>query len=137
MKTLKSLSANLKSVTLVALLIALILGTGLIATKTLLFNGKSRECCGVPTLNANAGGPGLQVTTGDASVRPSEPTMGSGEPSVSAGNLSVTVWVNTKSGVYHCSNSRWYGNTKNGKYVTQKEAHAEGYRPAYGIVCTQ
>lgn len=137
MKILKSLSVNLKSVTLVALLIALILGSGLIATKTLLFNGNSKESSGVPTLNANAGGPGLQVKTGDASVSPSQPTMSSGEPSVSAGNLNITVWVNTKSGVYHCSNSRWYGNTKNGKYVTQKEAHAEGYRPAYGIVCTQ
>jgi hypothetical protein len=53
----------------------------------------------------------------------------------SFGNPSVRVWVNTNSGVYHCPNTRWYGKTKSGKYMKEKEAHAKGYRPAYGIVC--
>ena len=52
-----------------------------------------------------------------------------------SGNLNVLVWVNTNSGVYHCPNTRWYGKTKSGKYMTQKEAQAKGYRPAYGIAC--
>ena len=56
-------------------------------------------------------------------------------PTQSAGNPNVRVWVNTNSGVYHCPNTRWYGKTKSGKYMTQKEAQAKGYRPAYGIVC--
>ena len=51
------------------------------------------------------------------------------------GNPNVRVWVNTNSGVYHCPGTRWYGNTKDGKYMTQKEAQAKGYRPAYGIAC--
>jgi hypothetical protein len=51
------------------------------------------------------------------------------------GNPNAKVWVNTKSGVYHCPGTRWYGNTKEGKYMTQKEAQAAGYRPAYGAVC--
>jgi hypothetical protein len=52
-----------------------------------------------------------------------------------AGNPSVRVWVNTASGVYHCPGTRWYGNTKRGEYMTQKEAHEKGNRPAYGKVC--
>lgn len=51
------------------------------------------------------------------------------------GNPTVKVWVNTKSGVYHCPGTRWYGNTKEGEYMTQRQAQASGYRPAYGSVC--
>lgn len=47
----------------------------------------------------------------------------------------VTVWVNTESGVYHCPGTTWYGKTKNGRFMTQREAQAKGYRPAYGAVC--
>jgi hypothetical protein len=52
-----------------------------------------------------------------------------------AGNPTVNVWVNTNSGVYHCPNTRWYGKTKSGQFMTQREAQAKGYRPAYGAVC--
>jgi hypothetical protein len=45
------------------------------------------------------------------------------------------VWVNTKSGVYHCPDSRWYGNTKQGKYMNESEALKGGYRPAAGRAC--
>lgn len=53
----------------------------------------------------------------------------------SQGNPSVKVWVNTSSGVYHCPGTRWYGNTKRGEYMSQKQAQEKGYRPAYGKVC--
>jgi hypothetical protein len=51
------------------------------------------------------------------------------------GDPNVTVWVNTNSDVYHCPGTRWYGNTKQGKYMKQKAAQDAGYRPAYGSVC--
>lgn len=54
-----------------------------------------------------------------------------------SGNRNVLVWVNTNSGVYHCPNTRWYAKTKSGKYMTQKEAQAKGYRRAYGIVAAR
>lgn len=57
------------------------------------------------------------------------------KPPQSSGNPDVRVWVNTNSGVYHCPNERWYGNTKHGMFMTQREAQAKGYRPAYGVVC--
>ena len=51
------------------------------------------------------------------------------------GNPSVKVWVNTASSVYHCPGTRWYGATKAGVYMTQKEAQDKGNRPAYGKFC--
>lgn len=64
------------------------------------------------------------------------PVMNTREVSIPVqGNPNVKVWVNTKSGVYHCPGTRWYGNTKEGEYMTQRQAQAAGYRPAYGSVC--
>ena len=53
----------------------------------------------------------------------------------STGTATVKVWVNTNSGVYHCPGTRWYGKTKSGQFMTQREAQSKGYRPAYGAVC--
>ena len=53
----------------------------------------------------------------------------------STGNPTVTVWVNTNSGVYHCPGTRWYGKTKSGQFMPQREAQLKGYRPAYGAMC--
>jgi len=39
------------------------------------------------------------------------------------------VWVNTESKVFHREGSRYYGKTKQGKYMTEEEAVKEGYRP--------
>ncbi len=47
----------------------------------------------------------------------------------------VRVWVNTRSGVYHCPGTRWYGKTKQGKYMGECEAQKDGNRPAYGRPC--
>jgi hypothetical protein len=40
------------------------------------------------------------------------------------------VWVNTKSGLYFYPGARWYGKTKQGKYMTEAQARAKGYRAA-------
>jgi len=56
-------------------------------------------------------------------------------PKVENSSDSIRVWVNTDSGVYHCPGTRWYGNTKYGEYMTQREAIDDGNRPAYGNVC--
>jgi hypothetical protein len=40
------------------------------------------------------------------------------------------VWVNTDSHIYHKEGSRYYGKTKQGKYMTEAEAIKEGDRPA-------
>ena len=52
-----------------------------------------------------------------------------------ADSSKIKVWVNTNSGVYHCPSTRWYGKTKAGVFMEQREAQQKGYRPAYGKTC--
>jgi len=48
---------------------------------------------------------------------------------------SPRVWVNTRSGVYHCPGSKWYGIGKRGAWMTEANARAKGYRAAYKRAC--
>ena len=45
-------------------------------------------------------------------------------------NSSGMVWVNTDSGIYHKPGTRYYGKTKQGKYMTEADAIKAGYRAA-------
>ena len=38
------------------------------------------------------------------------------------------VWVNTDTKVFHRQGDRWYGKTKDGKYLTEAEALKAGFR---------
>ena len=42
------------------------------------------------------------------------------------------VWVNTKSGKYFLPGARYYGKTKEGRYMTEAEATKQGFTPAKG-----
>lgn len=42
------------------------------------------------------------------------------------------VWVNTASGVYHSEGTKYYGKTKQGKYMTEADAQKAGYHAAKG-----
>lgn len=39
-----------------------------------------------------------------------------------------TVWVNTATGIYHKKGTRYYGKTKEGKYMPEDEAVQAGYK---------
>ena len=40
------------------------------------------------------------------------------------------VWVNTDSGVFHKEGSRWYGKTKQGKFMSEADALKQGFQAA-------
>lgn len=39
------------------------------------------------------------------------------------------VWVNTRSGVYHFQGERYFGSTKQGKFMCERDADRKGDRP--------
>lgn len=60
-------------------------------------------------------------------------TFSASAPPQDRGNPAVRVWVDTAAGYYHCPNTNWYGKTKQGVYMTQKEAQDRNIRPANGV----
>src|SRR5215218_7393776 len=56
-------------------------------------------------------------------------------PPPARGVPTIKVWVDTEYGFYHCPSTKLYGKTKQGVYMTQKQAQDRGYRPAYGTFC--
>jgi aryl-phospho-beta-D-glucosidase BglC (GH1 family) len=50
---------------------------------------------------------------------------------IGAAKASGKVWVNTETGVYH-KTGKWYGNTKEGKFMTEDEAIKAGFRASKG-----
>jgi hypothetical protein len=72
--------------------------------------------------------PSSPASTGSATAT----TAKSGAPTaqdIAAAKASGKVWVNTETGVYH-KGGRWYGKTKQGKFTTEAEAKAAGYKGA-------
>jgi len=60
-------------------------------------------------------------------------TESDGRHNANAPNASRNeVWVNMRSGVYWKAGSEFYGRTKQGKFMSESEAIAAGYRPARG-----
>jgi len=56
-------------------------------------------------------------------------TPAASDADIAAAKSSGKVWVNLDSKVYHKS-GRWYGKTKSGKFMTEDEAKAAGYKAA-------
>jgi len=59
------------------------------------------------------------------------PSNNASDSDIAAAKSSGKVWVNLDSKVYHKS-GRWYGKTKSGKFMTEDEAKAAGYKAAQG-----
>jgi hypothetical protein len=72
-------------------------------------------------------------STADPAKKPATKTAGANSVSdadISAAKAEGKVWVNLDSRIYHKS-GRWYGKTKNGKFMTEDEAKAAGYKASH------
>ena len=86
--------------------------------------------------NASAASPapaGKSTTAGKAR---SEPVNNASDAEISSAKTSGKVWVNTSSGTYHKA-GRYYGKTKQGKFMTENDAKKAGYHEAKGEIGTK
>lgn len=97
----------------------------------------SSECAAIKDGNRPAYGRacGWDCRSVQTGTPGSTPPVNENTRSQQTGNPDAKVWVNTSSDVYHCPGTRWYGNTKQGEFMTQRKAQDTGKRPAYGKVC--
>jgi hypothetical protein len=86
-------------------------------------NSTAAKPAAQPAAPASSGStPAPSTATKSAGAKPSS-------SEIAAAQSARKVWVNTESGVYHKS-GRWYGKTKQGKFMTEAEAKSAGYKAA-------
>jgi hypothetical protein len=56
-----------------------------------------------------------------------EPSVAASDSNIASAKSTGMVWVNTDSGIYH-KGGRWYGKTKSGKFMSEADAKAAGYK---------
>jgi len=70
-----------------------------------------------------------RAETGGNQQEAPAPVRNASRSEIQSARTGGQVWVNTESGVYHKS-GRWYGATKQGRFMTEQDAVRAGYRPA-------
>jgi hypothetical protein len=70
-----------------------------------------------------------------ASTAPGAQSQSAGAPAASTAPVPAgmdcgggqPVWINERSHVYHVAGDPWYGRTKHGRYLCERDARKEGY----------
>lgn len=83
---------------------------------------------------ANPAQPATATPPTPSALPPSRPAPAAAASATGGG--AGQVWVNSNSKVYHCQGDRDYGHTKQGSYMTEAAAKAEGDRPSRGKTCS-
>ena len=97
---------------------------------------KSRKAKATDTTAAATPAPAATAPAAPASTAPKAaksktptPAANASESDVASAKSTGKVWVNTDTGVYHKS-GRWYGKTKQGKFMSEDDAKKAGYHEA-------
>jgi hypothetical protein len=81
-----------------------------------------------PAAPAAPAAPGSTAPKAAKSKTPA-PTVNASASDIASAKSSGKVWVNTDTGVYH-KGGRWYGKTKQGKFMSEDDAKKAGYHEA-------
>jgi hypothetical protein len=95
--------------------------------------GTAKETAGSPAMAA----PAQPLTPMAPAAKPAMAAPMTAKPAMAAAGGPGQVWVNTKSKVYHCSGTQYYGKTKEGSYMTETAAVAAGNRADHGKACSK
>jgi hypothetical protein len=95
--------------------------------------GSADENAGTPKPRKQARG--ADETSGTSEATDQSGTSGSRTETAATSQAQTPpekgmVWVNLPTGIYHREGDRWYGKTKNGKFMSEADAIKAGYRPA-------
>lgn len=76
-------------------------------------------------------------TSGKAATPAKTAAKSANTPAAAApGGGDGKVWVNSKSQVYHCPGTKYYGKTKTGEYMSEADAKAKGNHPNNKKACS-